>query len=861
MEHHITKVKERCRVCGRFLVEAREKKTRSSYICQEFAADLYTVFTINTSNDIVNTHPPCFCYRCKLVLDKCLLYVAQDQQQLTPFRSIVPFEWKPHTAVDCGICHPNPLRDKTSPPCGRPATHSPQKIIAGIRAIAPPTESLQDDHLLGSSNNPAILEQLQCPICLKILHQPLELPCRALVCTACLIEWFKVFNCSGVKCPCCFHDTPITAPQLKAAPLLIQTLLRDIVLQCQTCRKDIKACEPALLPRQQVPGPSSADACRCKTSEKWWLKASGVSISCEEKMRQIARGLLGENLQGEVTPLSFCLSSGGEEIRGAPLVFMPDLNQKVIQMLDDNHSVGRLTWHNGIIPQTEVWVKLGGDKGGNTTKMNLQIVNVPTPNSIHNTCVFCCFAATDSVTSLHSALDRYRDQVKQLQGTKWREYTIKVFMCGDFEFLTRMYGLSGATGKYPCLICEIPQKQMAVPLSLRKRYPLRSLKCIKESHKQFMAAGGKRKKVKNYMNCVTEPIFDIPIDQVCLPGLHITQGIFVKIFDLLEDACHQLDLQLAYTYTEESSSSSSFTKYVEELHKLQVAKAKLAEAQDAMVTLEEAITYIVIAHGEDSEITEFLMQQAEDMRQSVEKMVDNSIIKKALCMIYMLTIITKHKQQEEMANTTKVTNKEFAAHDGPFVQGLDNALQSFGVHRQQYFGGTFVGNHIHKALKPSNVECLSSCMVEVAKAKCPALVASATREQTRNVADRLNESSSVYLYTDRECESQDSDCDDVLQPKLPPRCVQLYTDRECEAQDTDCDDDLPVLPPSVQLYKSQDTDGAHEIESIPNVAVQLKSDVVPEIVSGSLVVRLASKTRAGESRSEARGNIYRLGAP
>ena len=84
------------------------------------------------------------------------------------------------------------------------------------------------------------------------------------------------------------------------------------------------------------------------------------------------------------------------------------------------HSVGRLTWHNGIIPQTEVWVKLGGDKGGNTTKMNFQIVNVPTPNSIHNTCVFCCFAATDNVTNLHSALDRFRDQVKQLQGMKWR---------------------------------------------------------------------------------------------------------------------------------------------------------------------------------------------------------------------------------------------------------------------------------------------------------------------------------------------------------------------------------------------------------------------------------------------------------
>ena len=45
-------------LCGRFLVEASKKKIRSSYICQEFAAHLYTVFAINTSNGIVNTHPP-----------------------------------------------------------------------------------------------------------------------------------------------------------------------------------------------------------------------------------------------------------------------------------------------------------------------------------------------------------------------------------------------------------------------------------------------------------------------------------------------------------------------------------------------------------------------------------------------------------------------------------------------------------------------------------------------------------------------------------------------------------------------------------------------------------------------------------
>ena len=46
-----------------------------------------------------------------------------------------------------------------------------------------------------------------------------------------------------------------------------------------------------------------------------------------------------------------------------------------------------------------------------------------------------------------------------------------------------------------------------------------------------------------------------------------------------------------------------------------------------------------------------------------------------------------------------MTDKEFAYHDGPFVKKLDEALHSFNVHRQQYFGGVFVGNHIHKTLQ------------------------------------------------------------------------------------------------------------------------------------------------------------------
>ena len=113
-------------------------------------------------------------------------------------------------------------------------------------------------------------------------------------------------------------------------------------------------------------------------------------------------------------------------------------------------------------------MKLGGDKGGdvlNTFKMNFQIVNVPVPNSVHNTCVFSCFEAGDSVTNLHSALKLFQrpseaaagDGVevhkasvncnKELQAFANRQHTTKVFLTGDYEFLSTIYGLSGASGK------------------------------------------------------------------------------------------------------------------------------------------------------------------------------------------------------------------------------------------------------------------------------------------------------------------------------------------------------------------------------------------------------------------------------
>ena len=79
-----------------------------------------------------------------------------------------------------------------------------------------------------------------------------------------------------------------------------------------------------------------------------------------------------------------------------------------------------------------------------------------------------------------------------------------------------------------------------------------------------MRAGEKLKEAKNFNNAIHEPFFKLPLSQVSTkeltnkietnltnqkvspPGLHITLGIFYRLFSLLEDACHKLDLKVLY---------------------------------------------------------------------------------------------------------------------------------------------------------------------------------------------------------------------------------------------------------------------------------------------------------------------------
>ena len=65
-------------------------------------------------------------------------------------------------------------------------------------------------------------------------------------------------------------------------------------------------------------------------------------------------------------------------------------------------------------------MKIGGDHGGGSFKMSLQIVNTANPNSKDDAIIFSIFEGKDYRINILEGLQRFRKQVKDLQEMSWR---------------------------------------------------------------------------------------------------------------------------------------------------------------------------------------------------------------------------------------------------------------------------------------------------------------------------------------------------------------------------------------------------------------------------------------------------------
>ena len=94
----------------------------------------------------------------------------------------------------------------------------------------------------------------------------------------------------------------------------------------------------------------------------------------------------------------------------------------------------------------------------------------------------------------------------------------------------------------------------------------------------------------------------------------ITLVIFTKLYGLLEDECHALDLELALLSKEDAHSS--FDTYSQELQNLRLLQAELKQAQEAYAVLQQMTTYMPLVIGEKDLVTIDCFVQREEEKET-----------------------------------------------------------------------------------------------------------------------------------------------------------------------------------------------------------------------------------------------------
>ena len=107
-------------------------------------------------------------------------------------------------------------------------------------------------------------------------------------------------------------------------------------------------------------------------------------------------------------------------------------------------------------------MNIGGDYGGDSFKLMLQIANVTEANSKRNTCLITIASCKDSHENLKIILKPYREQISNLEKTSWKGKRIHVFLFGDYDFELKVYGISGAQSVHLCLWWKASKEQMQI---------------------------------------------------------------------------------------------------------------------------------------------------------------------------------------------------------------------------------------------------------------------------------------------------------------------------------------------------------------------------------------------------------------
>ena len=112
---------------------------------------------------------------------------------------------------------------------------------------------------------------------------------------------------------------------------------------------------------------------------------------------------------------------------------------------------------------------------------------------------------------------------------------VNILLSADIKVLLSVTGRSGGSGKFNCFLCDgtSPWED--------GKYKLLTFGDLRRKYESFVKDGAEKNQAKNHTNCIREPLFDFPddqlvIDNTAIPSLHIHIGLPSKMVVFIEKA-------------------------------------------------------------------------------------------------------------------------------------------------------------------------------------------------------------------------------------------------------------------------------------------------------------------------------------
>uniref|UniRef100_A0A915HY61 Uncharacterized protein n=1 Tax=Romanomermis culicivorax TaxID=13658 RepID=A0A915HY61_ROMCU len=326
--------------------------------------------------------------------------------------------------------------------------------------------------------------------------------------------------------------------------------------------------------------------------------------------------------------------------------------------------------------EKKVWIAIGGDNGGKTTKLTLSIINVMKPNSVHNTRIIGFYEGADKADNIRTAFTHLSDQVRQIQDTMTLPYPladgvleqrkIKLFLVGDTMFLSYFNGHQGPSSSYPCLFCLI------------------QLGLFNDIFKQIRILC-KKIDLTNKFNLDLGTSKDVMSKEMSIPAL--TSAILTRIQELSneikfleEDLDVYKRLKAMLTTCIDNKQHCNNWLYCKKCPNMTHMVCALVLTQHQMSLIKPDDFECFECKGQNN--LSCILQTCNN----IEETLKNNLVS------------LKRSYNENSTHADKLT-ENLERSQGSCEKELFSALDALGVDLKAYHSGSFVGNHIFRMLK------------------------------------------------------------------------------------------------------------------------------------------------------------------